>query len=142
MLTRFMWAKSDCICSNRASARVRSSMSVSRMYQRAMRPGVIANWDAAVVKPPIFAVEAPQALVDVEGNPGGHRSRKNFNNMGKVFRMLRPAGEAALVSPDSVSPRVFKNPLSLFIGGVTAVTKARRSPLADLRRHFSRFLTR
>ena len=34
---------------------------------------------------------------------------------------LRPAGEAALVSPDSVSWRVFKNPLSLFVGGVTAV---------------------
>ena len=34
---------------------------------------------------------------------------------------LRPAGEAALVSPDSVSWRVFKNPISLFIGGVTAV---------------------
>src|ERR1700739_2886119 len=34
---------------------------------------------------------------------------------------LRPAGEAALVSPDSISWRVFKNPLSLFIGGVTAV---------------------
>jgi uncharacterized protein (DUF2236 family) len=33
----------------------------------------------------------------------------------------RPAGEAALVAPDSVSWRVFKNPLSLFIGGVTAV---------------------
>ena len=29
---------------------------------------------------------------------------------------LRPAGEAALVSPESVSWRVFKNPLSLFIG--------------------------
>jgi uncharacterized protein (DUF2236 family) len=34
---------------------------------------------------------------------------------------LRPAGEGALVSPDSVSWRVFKNPLSLFIGGVAAV---------------------
>lgn len=33
---------------------------------------------------------------------------------------LRPAGEAALVPPDSVSWRVFKNPLSLFIGGVAA----------------------
>ena len=33
----------------------------------------------------------------------------------------RPAGEAALVAPDSVSWRVFKNPLSLFIAGVTAV---------------------
>ena len=37
------------------------------------------------------------------------------------FDFLRPAGEAALVAPDSVSWRVFKNPLSLFIGGVTAV---------------------
>src|SRR5262245_55788463 len=33
----------------------------------------------------------------------------------------RPIGEPALVSPDSVCWRVFKNPLSLFIGGVTAV---------------------
>jgi uncharacterized protein (DUF2236 family) len=33
----------------------------------------------------------------------------------------QPVGEAALVAPDSVSWRVFKNPLSLFIGGVTAV---------------------
>ena len=33
----------------------------------------------------------------------------------------RPVGEAALLSPASVSWRVFKNPLSLFIGGVTAV---------------------
>jgi uncharacterized protein (DUF2236 family) len=34
---------------------------------------------------------------------------------------LQPPGEAALVSADSVSWRVFKNPLSLFIGGVAAV---------------------
>ena len=34
---------------------------------------------------------------------------------------LRPVGEAALLSPESVSWRVFKNPLSLFIGGLTAV---------------------
>jgi len=32
-----------------------------------------------------------------------------------------PAGEPALNGPDSVSWQVFKNPLSLFIGGVTAV---------------------
>jgi uncharacterized protein (DUF2236 family) len=34
---------------------------------------------------------------------------------------LQPGGEAALVSPDSVSWRVFKNPVSLFLGGVAAV---------------------
>lgn len=34
---------------------------------------------------------------------------------------LRPVGEAVLVPSDSVSWRVFKNPLSLFIGGVAAV---------------------
>ncbi len=32
-----------------------------------------------------------------------------------------PAGEAALAAPDSVSWRVFKNPVSLFVGGITAV---------------------
>jgi uncharacterized protein (DUF2236 family) len=34
---------------------------------------------------------------------------------------LRPPGEVALVPPESVSWRVFKNPLSLFIGGIAAV---------------------
>src|SRR5205807_7300357 len=38
----------------------------------------------------------------------------------------RPVGEAALLSPESVSWRVFKNPLSLFIGGVTAVIQLPR----------------
>jgi len=32
-----------------------------------------------------------------------------------------PLGEAALVAPDSVSWRIFKNPLALLIGGITAV---------------------
>ena len=32
-----------------------------------------------------------------------------------------PPGEPALAAPDSVSWRVFKNPVSLFVGGVTAV---------------------
>ena len=50
---------------------------------------------------------ATRALLDL-----GDQSSTDF---------LRPPGEAALVSPDSVSWRVFKNPLSLFIGGVAAV---------------------
>lgn len=33
----------------------------------------------------------------------------------------QPAGEPALAAPDSVSWQVFKNPVSLFIGGTTAV---------------------
>ena len=32
-----------------------------------------------------------------------------------------PAGEPALAGPDSISWQVFKNPLALFVGGVTAV---------------------
>ena len=32
-----------------------------------------------------------------------------------------PAGEAALVAPDSIAWQVFKNPVALFVGGVTAV---------------------
>ena len=42
----------------------------------------------------------------------------------------QPVGEAALVSPNSVSWRVFKNPLSLFIGGVTAVIMELAEPRA------------
>lgn len=33
----------------------------------------------------------------------------------------RPAGEAALVPPDSVSWQIFRNPVSMYVGGVAAV---------------------
>jgi hypothetical protein len=51
---------------------------------------------------------------------------------------LQPAGEAALVSADSVSWRVFKNPLSLFIGGVTAGRNYDR-PYSTNARHDRRY---
>jgi uncharacterized protein (DUF2236 family) len=69
---------------------------------------------------------------------------------GHPFDFSRPAGEPALVAADSVSWRVFKNPLALFVGGVAAVilelaepriragvwehTGFRRDPLARLQR--------
>lgn len=40
---------------------------------------------------------------------------------GPRIDFAEPKGEPALVRPDSVSWRIFKNPVSLFIGGVTAV---------------------
>jgi uncharacterized protein (DUF2236 family) len=40
---------------------------------------------------------------------------------GPSVDFARPPGEEALVAPDSVSWRIFKNPVSLFIGGVAAV---------------------
>lgn len=40
---------------------------------------------------------------------------------GMAFDFSQPAGEPALTPPDGVSWRVFANPVSLFIGGVTAV---------------------
>jgi uncharacterized protein (DUF2236 family) len=40
---------------------------------------------------------------------------------GSAVDFRRPVGEAALVPADSVSWRVFKNPISLFVGGVAAV---------------------
>jgi uncharacterized protein (DUF2236 family) len=39
----------------------------------------------------------------------------------ETTKFLEPAGEPALVPPDSVSWRIFKNPVTLFIGGVAAV---------------------
>lgn len=36
-------------------------------------------------------------------------------------QFARPAGEAALIAPDSLSWMVFKNPVTMFIGGVAAV---------------------
>jgi uncharacterized protein (DUF2236 family) len=40
---------------------------------------------------------------------------------GKPVDFTRPAAEPALTAPDSVSWRVFKNPVALFVGGVGAV---------------------
>lgn len=40
---------------------------------------------------------------------------------GPAIDFSAPPGAAALTSPDSVSWRVFKNPVSLFVGGITAV---------------------
>lgn len=40
---------------------------------------------------------------------------------GTAFDFKLPRGEPALSDPDSVSWRIFKNPVSLFIGGVAAV---------------------
>jgi uncharacterized protein (DUF2236 family) len=51
--------------------------------------------------------DAAKTLFEIQGGP-----RVDFS---------RPEGEPALAAPDSVSWRVFKNPVSLFVGGVTAV---------------------
>lgn len=40
---------------------------------------------------------------------------------GPAFDFTRPRGEPALTAPESVHWRVFKNPVSLYIGGVAAV---------------------
>ena len=40
---------------------------------------------------------------------------------GREINFTRPVGEAALLSPDSISWRIFKNPVALFIGGISAV---------------------
>ncbi len=40
---------------------------------------------------------------------------------GPTVDFTQPAGEPALVSAESISWRIFKNPVALFIGGVTAV---------------------
>jgi uncharacterized protein (DUF2236 family) len=47
----------------------------------------------------------------------------NFLNAGSSRRIdfSRPRGEPALVSPDSVSWRIFKNPVALWTGGIAAV---------------------
>src|SRR5262245_19743910 len=49
--------------------------------------GIIADWDEAGVKPPIFAVEASQTCFVMEGNTGNYRFLKNLEDTGKVFRM-------------------------------------------------------
>lgn len=44
-----------------------------------------------------------------------------YDSGGPKVDFARPPGEPALAASDSVSWRIFKNPVSLFVGGVTAV---------------------
>lgn len=69
---------------------------------------------------------------------------------GQRIDFSQPKGEAALADPDSISWRIFKNPVALFVGGITAVilelaeprvrtgvwehTTFRTNPVARLRR--------
>lgn len=58
--------------------------------------------------------------------PFGHRldaaAREMIQPPGRpAVDFSRPQGEPALVPPDSVSWRIFKNPVALFVGGITAV---------------------
>ena len=46
---------------------------------------------------------------------------KSFLQMDRRIDFSEPAGEPALLRPDSISWRIFKNPVAVFVGGVTAV---------------------
>lgn len=60
---------------------------------------------------PAFVARQIGALADAILPDGG----------GRGFDFTRPHGEPALLAPESVHWRVFKNPVSLYIGGVAAV---------------------
>ena len=49
------------------------------------------------------------------------RSARSYLEAGGSVDFSRPAGESALAGPDSVCWQVFRNPVSLFVGGVAAV---------------------
>jgi uncharacterized protein (DUF2236 family) len=46
---------------------------------------------------------------------------QSFLQLEQIIDFSKPYGEPALVPPDSLSWRIFKNPVTVFIGGVTAV---------------------
>lgn len=50
----------------------------------------------------------------------GH-SRERYSRDEAFVDFARPAGEAAFIGPHSLSWRIFKNPVAVFVGGVAAV---------------------
>jgi uncharacterized protein (DUF2236 family) len=65
----------------------------------------------------------PSAAIDAAIQAAGQAATQAYmqpKGMSAVD-FTAPAGEPALAAPDSVSWQVFKNPISLFIGGVAAV---------------------
>ena len=69
------------------------------------------GWSAAPLVLPAALQRRVEHTIAGLYQPAG-REREDFS---------QPAGEAALIAPDSVSWMVFKNPAVLFIGGVAAV---------------------
>lgn len=67
--------------------------------------------DAKTLPVPGVIARSADRLMDEAMKPKG----------GYKADFTQPLGEAALAAADSVSWRVFKNPISLFIGGITAV---------------------
>lgn len=65
----------------------------------------------------------PPSRPEVLVFPGLDRIARNLVQPadGPQVDFTQPAGEEALVPPDSVSWRVFRNPVALFVGGVAAV---------------------
>jgi uncharacterized protein (DUF2236 family) len=59
-----------------------------------------------------------QSLVESGSRP---EQRKPAHRPMPKVDFLHPAGAPALYAPDSLAWRIFKNPVSLFIGGITAV---------------------
>jgi len=66
-----------------------------------------------------LALPSPLPLIGRRLDATAHRMLQPPGSFPVDFR--EPAGEPALTAADSVSWRVFKNPVSLFIGGVAAV---------------------
>ncbi|MFK7851698.1 MAG: oxygenase MpaB family protein [Akkermansiaceae bacterium] len=49
------------------------------------------------------------------------QSQLSFEEGGSPIDFTQPTGEEALASPNSISWQIFRNPISLYIGGITAV---------------------
>jgi uncharacterized protein (DUF2236 family) len=64
--------------------------------------------------PPVVTVEIPERFLKSVAHFAGARRAPAFD-------FATPAGEPALAPSDGVAWRVFKNPVALFVGGVTAV---------------------
>lgn len=78
-------------------------------------------WAAAPVERGVTAPSAlplPRPLLRRIGAAAGEMMG---SAPGMAFDFAAPPGEPALLPPDSVSWRVFKNPVTLFVGGVAAV---------------------
>jgi uncharacterized protein (DUF2236 family) len=119
-------------------------VSVQRNCDRSIHFGeqsadIIGIMDSTIRLPRFLARYLDSAAIDFLNNGGARR-----------IDFSQPRGEAALLEPDSVSWRIFKNPVALWTGGIAAVilelaepsiraaiwdhSSFRRDPLGRLRR--------
>ena len=92
-----------------SSARLRSSMSISRLYPADDMAVRISKRTSTRLKPAVDAIEASSAYFELEGFTRDDRPREDLDDAGEIFGMCGAAGSPLLELLLIVLPKYIEN---------------------------------